>query len=55
MEGYRDGLDRIRYRTMGGGLRGVLCGGLRGWIVFGIKQWIRGVTRLGLGLVPDDG
>ena len=28
--GYRDGLDRIRYRTMGGGLRGVLRGGVTG-------------------------
>ena len=38
VRGYRDGLDRIRYRTMGGGLRGVLRVGLRGWIMFGIKR-----------------
>ena len=28
--GYRDGLDRIRYQTMGGGLCGVLRGGVTG-------------------------
>ena len=52
-EGYRVGSYQVSINGYGG-LRGVLRGGLWGWIMFGIGRWVQGVTRLRLGLVPDD-
>ena len=53
MEGYGVGSYQVSNNGYGG-LRGVLRGGLWGWIMFGIRRWVWGVTRLGLGSVPDD-